>query len=302
MENTKIRWATNSWNFTSGCTEVSPGCDHCYAKVIAEKFRGGAFPNGFDPTFKRNKLNDPRKRSGAWRDPGRVFVNSMSDLFHPAFSTAQIDAGMDVMADVDRHDYLLLTKRPNRMAKYFAGKATEKSPRSFAHSISHTKDTADSWLARHDLRVVPPQIWVGTTIESDDFTWRADWLRAIPAAVRFLSVEPMLGPVPSLNLAGIGWVICGGESGNGTRNFRPIDKQWARDLRDRCADAGVAFYWKQDSGTRTETGITLDGEALEQYPLEHPATRTGPRTLGRYVDAPAAHPPAEQPAAAGRLL
>lgn len=270
MKNTKIRWAEHSWNPMTGCSKVSPGCDHCYAEVIAEKFRGAAFPAGFEPTFKPHKLREPEKWAAS-----RVFVNSMSDVHHEAFSLEQVAEVYDRMLAVDRHDYLVLTKRPARMKAFLAG-----------------------WLERHGLDEVPAHIWLGTSIESDRFVWRADRLRAIPAAVRFLSCEPLLGPLPSLDLSGIHWVIVGGESGPG---YRPMDHDWARDLRNRCRDPfvhesdddpvdlcqdcgeeyyepcarhrGPAFYFKQSAAPRTEMGVELDGRRHEEYPLAHPVER-----------------------------
>lgn len=258
MQGTKIRWSEHTWNVFTGCTKISPGCDHCYAETIAEKFRGSAFPNGFLPTYKPNKLDDPRK----WRDPARIFVNSMSDVHHPDFTRDQVDSVYDVMLDVDRHDYLVLTKRPNLMAAYMLGD--------------------DGWLARRSLDAVPPQIWLGTTIELDEYVWRADHLRRIPATVRFLSCEPLLGPLPSLDLSGLSWVIAGGESGPG---FRPMPHEWAADLRDRCDDAAVAFYFKQSAASRTEMGQELEGRRHEEYPLPHPADRDVSRVdvLGRWT-------------------
>lgn len=272
MEATKIRWAEHTWNAFTGCTKISPGCDNCYAETIAEKFRGNAFPNGFLPTYKPNKIDQPRK----WKAPARIFVNSMSDVHHPEFTREQVDSVYDVMLDVPQHDYLLLTKRPNLMAAYLLG--------------------TDGYLARRGLDVLPSQIWVGTTIELNDYVWRADHLRRIPALVRFLSCEPLLGPLPDLNLEGLGWVISGGESGPG---FRPLDHEWARDLRDRCGEQGIAFYHKQDAGIRTEMRPELDGRLHEEYPLPHPSDRIGTRAdnfgilVGRHAtetEAPAYQP------------
>ncbi len=186
MEGTKIRWTDNSWNVQTGCTKISPGCDHCYASTIANKFRGKAFPNGFDPTFKENKLGLPFK----WKAPSRIFVSSMSDVFHRDFTDEQIDRIFDVMVRADWHQYQLLTKRPDRMVRYI-------------------KD----WLGRQGLTEVPAHIWLGVTIESDQFVWRADRLRQIPVPIRFISAEPLLTALPSLDLTGISWIIVGGESG-----------------------------------------------------------------------------------------
>jgi protein gp37 len=280
MKDTKIRWAGRTWNPMTGCTHITPGCDHCYAEVIANKFSGGpgsAFPNGFVPTFKPQKLRDPAK----WRQPDRIFVNSMSDVHHEDFTDDQIDQVYDAMAETERHDYLVLTKRPQRMARFLLGSGATKTSGIVGD---------DGWLARHGLDRVPRQVWLGTTIEDDKFTFRADWLRGIPVDIRFLSCEPLIGPLPSLDLTGLAWVIVGGESGNGRKEFRVMDDEWARDLRDRCDDAAVAFYFKQHSGLRTELGIDLDGVLHEEYPLPHPAGRAdsgilGPVPIARYLDA-----------------
>jgi protein gp37 len=229
----------------TGCTRVSPGCDHCYAETIVERFPRG-FPRGFSPTFKPDRLGIPAR----WREPRRVFVNSMSDVHHPDFTAAQVDAVYDAMSDAPHHDYLLLTKRPARMAEHLAGPS--------------------GWLARRGLDQLPDCIWVGTSIESDRWTFRADHLRRVPAATRFLSCEPLLGPLPSLDLDGIDWVIVGGESGPG---WRPMDHQWARDLKSAADTAGAAFFFKQSAGWRTELGIELDGALHEAFPHPHPASR-----------------------------
>jgi protein gp37 len=259
MKETKIRWANNTWNPMTGCTKITEGCDRCYAEVIAEKFRGAAFPNGFAPTFKPNKLRDIAKA----KEPARWFVNSMSDVHHEAFDVDEIDAVYDAMAATPHHDYLVLTKRPQRMRSYLTAPG--------------------GWLERRELASVPEQIWLGTTIELDKYVFRADHLRAIPCLVRFLSCEPLLGPLPRLDLDGLSWVIAGGESGNGSHDFRWMDHSWAYDLRDRCADAGVAFYFKQSSAPRTEQGIELEGRKHEEYPLAHPSLRL-PRVVGVFTD------------------
>ncbi|HUV09340.1 MAG TPA: DUF5131 family protein [Acidimicrobiia bacterium] len=247
MDKTKIRWADTTWNVMSGCTHVSPGCDRCYAEVIATSPRfANGFPNGFDPTFKPKKLGDPKK----WRKPRRVFVNSMSDVHHEAFTRDEIDSVYDVMVDVSQHHYLVLTKRPQAMARFFLG--------------------PDGYLARRGLDRVPAQIWLGTSIESDRYAFRANHLRRIPVDIRFISAEPLIGPLPSLDLAGFSWLIVGGESGNGTRDFRVMDHEWAVDLRDAARAAGTAFFFKQSSGVRTETGIELAGERIEEWPVPHP--------------------------------
>lgn len=299
MRDTKIRWSDDTWNPMTGCTKVSPGCDHCYAETIALKFRGNAFPNGFDPTFKPGKLRQPKTllRSKGAR---RIFVNSMSDVHHESFTWDQIAAVYDAMLETPEHDYLVLTKRPERMARFLLGQHAERNGRT-APPVAHLgapgspaeADERNGYLMARmvgELTLgstsprygLPSHIWLGTSIESDRYTFRADWLRVIPAMVRFISAEPLLGPVPSLDLSGLGWVIAGGESGPG---YRPMDHDWARDLRDRCDTAGVSYYFKQSAAPRTEMGIELDGRLHEEYPFPHPGTGE-PRVLGRYVDTP----------------
>ncbi len=241
MLDTKIRWADHSWNPMTGCTKISEGCDNCYAEVIATKFSGSAFPVGFEPTFKPHILSKLRRLT-----PGRVFVNSMSDIHHNAFTYPQVKAVYDEMLATEKHDYLVLTKRPNRMKAFIT-----------------------QWLEDEKLAEVPDHIWLGTSIELDKWTRRADVLRSIPAAIRFLSCEPLLGPLPNLNLSGIHWVIVGGESGKG---YRGMDHDWARELRDMSRANDVAFFFKQSAAYRTELGIELDGELIEEYPKPHPAS------------------------------
>lgn len=251
MKLTKIRWAGFTWNFFTGCTEISPGCDHCYARVIAEHARyAGAFPNGFAPTFKPHKLGEPRKV----KEPQFCFVNSMSDFLHKDFTDAARDAAMDEMLQTDRHIYMILTKRAQALPRYVRG-----------------------WLGRQGLESVPRHIWFGVSIEHNKYRFRADFLREVPG-VRIISGEPLIAPLDRLDLTDIHMLIVGGESGNGSNNFRPMQAEWARALRDkarnaRCADPltgtarPTAFYFKQSSGARTETGITLDGERIEEYPF-----------------------------------
>ena len=244
---TNIRWSKYTWNPVSGCLKISDGCTHCYAYTLAESRRGSpAFPVGFDPVMKPHKLRDPYK----WREPADIFVNSMSDLFLGAWTRDFIDQVHDVMLDCRRHVFIILTKRPRRMTAYYLG--------------------PDGYLARRSLGELPENIWPGTTIESDLFCWRAEEIKRIPhAGALTISAEPLLTPLPSLDLAGLGWLIVGGESGTPRRE---MDDDWARDLRDRAAGAGVPYFFKQHSHHFTERGIELDGERIEQRP---PNTRFG---------------------------
>lgn len=207
----KIEWTTDTWNPVTGCTEVSPGCDHCYAKTFAERWRGiegHPYEQGFDLRLWEERLEVPLR----WKKSRRIFVNSMSDLFHKDVPTDFIKRVFEVMNRASHHQFQVLTKRPQRMAR-LVGEV--------------------EWT---------PNIWQGVSIESNEYVWRADWLRKVPAAVRFISAEPLLGGLPDLSLDGIHWLIAGGESGHGAR---PMHPEWAGDLQERCATAGVAFFFKQ---------------------------------------------------------
>ncbi len=229
-----IEWTDATWNPVTGCTQVSPGCDHCYALAFAERVRnvpGHYFERGFELMLRPKMLEMPRK----WRSPKRVFVNSMSDLFHVDVPDSFIDSVFAEMESVDRHIYQLLTKRPERMRRYIR--------------------------QRYGVRSVPSHIWLGVSVESNAYAWRVDMLREIRVEVRFLSVEPMLGPVDGVNLDGIAWVIAGGESG---RSYRPLQIDWVRDLRDRCLTRGVNFFFKQ--WHKGNTGRLLDGRTWDEMP------------------------------------
>jgi protein gp37 len=242
---TKIAWGDSTWNPFSGCTHVSPGCDHCYAETVAERFRGGpAYPNGFEPTLHSHRLGLPAQWS---TKPRRVFVNSMSDLHHEAFDDAAIAAVYDAMLATPVHDYLVLTKRPQRMAAFLLGPETARAVHAADLTASPETTGLGGYLAARGLAALPDHIWVGTSIEDDRYTFRADWLRTIPAPVRALSCEPLLGPLPSLRLVGIDWVIVGGESGQDHRRMR---HEWARDLLNRCRPCTSCHGsgWVEDEG------------------------------------------------------
>jgi len=227
-DGSKIEWTEASWNPVSGCTKVSPGCDHCYAETFAERWRGTPghhFENGFDVTLRPERLEQPLR----WKRPRRIFVNSMSDLFHEAVPTAFIGAVFDVMRRTPQHTYQILTKRHARM-------------RSLARSAAF----GEGWPL--------PNVWLGVSVE--DQKWadiRIPALLDTPAAVRFISAEPLLGPVSLWHLIDakgsgvedpreLDWIIAGGESGPGAR---PCDLGWLRALRDQCEWAGVPFFCKQ---------------------------------------------------------
>lgn len=237
-----IEWTEATWNPTTGCDRTSSGCDHCYALALAKrlkamgqaKYQRDGDPDtsgpGFGITLHPDSLDQPRR----WRTPRRVFVNSMSDLFHEAVPLKFIDQVFRVMAETPQHTYQILTKRSRRL-RNVAG----------------------------DL-IWPDNVWMGVSIEDHRYTYRADHLRRVSAAVRFLSVEPLLAPVPDLPLEGIDWVIVGGESGPDARR---LDPAWVRDVRDRCVAANVAFFFKQWGGrTPKAGGRLLDGRSWDEMP------------------------------------
>jgi protein gp37 len=229
---TKIAWTSETWNPTVGCSRVSPGCTRCYAVDVAHRQlqdahvgltirRDGERP---DWTGEVRCLPDRLTIPVRWQTPRRVFVDSMSDLFHPKIPLGFFAEVWDVMVVTPIHTYQILTKRPQRIARTLG------------------PDGIGFYAVEGAVPCPQPNIWLGTSIESDSFTRRAEALRTSPAAIRFLSLEPLLGPLPSLDLTGIDWVIVGGESGNGAR---PMHPDWARDIRDRCTRAGIPFFFKQ---------------------------------------------------------
>jgi protein gp37 len=237
-DNSKIEWTDATWNPVRGCTKVSPGCTHCYAETFAERFRGVVghpFEFGFDLRLVPEKLAEPLR----WRVPKMIFVNSMSDLFHPNVPDEYIVNVANVMLRASWHTYQVLTKRSERMRD----------------------------LLKTKLRYAAkePHIWWGVSVENRKHGLpRIGHLREAPARTRFLSVEPLLEDLGRVNLRGIKWVIVGGESGPGAR---PIDPRWVRDLQERCEQAGVAFFFKQWGGVRKkETGRRLDGRTYSEFP------------------------------------
>ncbi len=235
-----IGWTEETWNPVTGCDKISAGCDHCYAYTLAERFRGvpgNYFEQGFDIVLRPHKLQDPVR----WQRPRMIFVNSMSDLFHKDIPQAYLDQVFDVMEAAPQHIFQVLTKRSSLMVKYL-----------------HRR-----WMGRKP----PAHIWLGVSVENQQATSRLAHLIETPAAVRFASLEPLLGPVDLglfLMRPGLGWVIVGGESGAG---HRPMDPDWARSLRDQCNAAGVPYYFKQWGGPTSKAGgKLLDGAEWCQMP------------------------------------
>jgi protein gp37 len=249
-ERSAIEWTDATWNPVRGCTKVSPGCKHCYAETFAERFRGVSghpFEQGFDLRLVPSALDLPRR----WRSGRLVFVNSMSDLFHERIPLSYIRRVFTVMGESSQHRFQVLTKRAERLAR-LCPKLT------FA-----------------------PNIWIGVSVESEEYAWRIDHLRHVPAAVRFLSIEPLLGPIPKLVLDDIHWVIVGGESGH---RARPMDANWVRAIREACQRARVPFFFKQWGGVmKGRTGRTLDGRTWDEMPgvPEIEASSSLKKDLGR---------------------
>jgi protein gp37 len=266
-DHSAIGWTDATWNPTTGCDKVSPGCDNCYALTLAKrlkamgsrKYQRDGDPRTSGPGFGLNwhsgALNEPRR----WRRPRMVFVNSMSDLFHARVPAQFIVEVFAVMAVARQHTYQVLTKRPERMARIVGAPGfRERVQRATVVRVGGKAPwlVHPWWPLRH--------VWLGTSVESDGYVRRVDALRRTPAAVRFVSAEPLLGPLPSLDLTGIDWLITGGESGPGAR---PVDAGWVRDLRDRCTANGTAFFHKQWGGrTPRSGGRELDGRTWDEYP------------------------------------
>ena len=234
MAASKIEWTDATWNPVTGCAKISPGCKHCYAERMSKRLHAAGMPkyrNGFGVvTPHPDALDIPRR----WRKPRAIFVNSMSDLFHDAVPDDFIGQVFAVMAQADWHRYQVLTKRPERVV---------------------TLNDALPW---------PAQVWLGVSVENARYTHRIDLLRQTDAAIKFLSLEPLLGPLPNLNLDGIDWVIVGGESGPGAR---PMEREWAADIRDQCQAAGVPFHFKQWGGVfKKRNGRLLDGREWNGFP------------------------------------
>jgi protein gp37 len=219
---TGIEWTEATWNPVTGCSKVSPGCAHCYAERLSLRF-GWSKRSWTPQNATENVVLHPERLDAPlrWRRPRMIFVNSMSDLFHEEVPVAFIERVFEVMVTAKAHTFQVLTKRHERLA--------ELAPQL-------------PWAAN---------IWMGVSIENRRWSVRADYLREVRAAVRFISAEPLLGPLDNLDLGGIHWLIAGGESGPG---HRPVRAEWLRDLRDRCEESGVAFFFKQWGGPRSKSG------------------------------------------------
>jgi protein gp37 len=240
---TQIGWCDETWNPVVGCTRTSPGCDHCYAVRDGVRLQhlpsyAGTIADG-DWTGVVRCLPERLDQPLRWKRGRRIFVDSMSDLFHADVPDDFIEAVFSVMSIARHHTFQILTKRPQRMARVVQRLWWD------CNGDVHLGMFTTAELGTSTDLVAPamtPNVWLGTSVESDRYAFRADHLRSTPAAVRFLSLEPLLGPLPSLDLSGIDWVIVGGESGP---DARPMHPDWARDIRDRCIQAGIPFTFKQ---------------------------------------------------------
>lgn len=275
-----IEWTEKTWNPVTGCFEVSPGCAHCYAKVFAERWRGipgHPYEQGFDLRLWPERLEIPLR----WRKPRMIFVNSMSDLFHEDVPAEFIARVFGTMAAASWHTFQVLTKRPQRMVELLNHPEFESVMRRASGELGH--------------ELPLPNVWLGVSIENRRFVGRADLLRQTPAAVRFISAEPLLGPLVApnspvtpgrasrypqpgagLDLNLIDWLIVGGESGP---KHRPVREEWVRDLRDACSDIGVLFFLKQWGGVRPKSGGRgLDGRTHDAMPAPHRETTHASRS------------------------
>jgi len=232
-ENSTIEWTECTWNPTTGCSKISPGCKNCYAERMSHRLKCMGqenYRNGFKVTTHEHMLEKPSQ----WRKPKMIFVNSMSDLFHKDIPDTFISETFDVMRQNEKHTFQVLTKRAERL-EYLSPYL--------------------SW---------PKNVWMGVSIETEDYLFRLNHLRRTLAAVKFISIEPLLGPINNLDLTGIDWVIVGGESGPGAR---PIKKEWVAEIRDKCLTIDVPFFFKQWGGTRKKvSGRELNGRTWDQFP------------------------------------
>ncbi|MDX1946893.1 MAG: phage Gp37/Gp68 family protein [Pirellulaceae bacterium] len=236
MSSTKIEWTNATWNPVTGCTKISPGCKFCYAERQAKRLKAigqANYANGFKLTLQPHMLDRPLR----WKKPRMIFVNSMSDLFHADVPETYIQQVFDVMRRCPQHKFQILTKRSDRLVEL------------------------DARLEWHS------NVWMGVSVENGQYVKRIDHLRGTRARIKFLSLEPLLGPLPQLNLDGIHWVITGGESGPGARE---MDASWVMEIRDQCLAAKVPFFFKQWGGVnKKKTGSVLEGRTWLEMPVQH---------------------------------
>jgi len=233
VNGSKIEWTETTWNPVTGCTKISPGCANCYAERMAKRLQAMGqrnYRNGFGVTCHDHMLEQPL----SWRSPRTIFVNSMSDLFHEAIPDTYIQSVFEIMSRAHWHRFQVLTKRAERLL-----------------ALSRDLDWSDN-------------IWMGVTVENNDYAWRIDYLRQVPTAVRFVSFEPLLDALPETNLSGVDWAIVGGESGPGAR---PMEEEWVLDIQDQCRAYGTQFFFKQWGGVnKKKAGRVLQGRTWNAMP------------------------------------
>lgn len=236
MAQSRIEWTQATWNPVTGCNKISPGCKHCYAERMAKRLQAmgqSNYANGFEVTLHEHMLERPF----AWKQPKLIFVNSMSDLFHEDVPLAFIQRVFDIMRQADWHCFQILTKRAERLMQL--------SPEI-------------AW---------PSNVWMGVSVETQKYTYRIEQLRQTGAHIKFLSLEPLLGPLSNLNLRGIDWVIAGGESGPGAR---PMREEWVTEIRDQCLATNTPFFFKQWGGqNKKKAGRELEGRTWNQLPTSN---------------------------------
>ncbi len=237
MSKSAIEWTESTWNPLTGCNKISPGCKNCYAERMANRLQAMGlekYRNGFHLTLHPEVLEEPL----SWTKPQMIFVNSMSDLFHRDVPIEFIQSVFNIMCRAHWHTFQVLTKRAERLLEL---------------------DSQLDW---------PANVWMGVSVENSDYKFRIDLLRQTHAKIKFLSLEPLLGPLPNMNLTNIDWVIAGGESGP---KARPIKSEWVQDIRNQCVHASVPFFFKQWGGTnKKKTGRLLDGEIWDGLPISIP--------------------------------
>ena len=235
-----IEWTESTWNPSTGCSKISPGCKNCYAEKMSKRLNLMGVKK-YRNNFKFTEHYQDLKLPLTWKKPKKVFVNSMSDLFHENSRMEFIGSCFDVMLKANQHVYQILTKRPDTMADF------------------------SKFFENYFGDIIPPHLWMGTSVENEDFKWRIDALREVKCHTRFLSVEPLLGPMGKLNLSHIDWVIIGGESG---AKFRPVKGEWIMDIIKQCKKQKVAVFFKQWGGFRPKSGgRTINGKTYDQYPV-----------------------------------
>lgn len=234
-----IEWTEATWNPTTGCTKISSGCKNCYAATLSKRLKSMGLKK-YENEFEYTEHSDDVELPLGWKKPKKIFVNSMSDLFHEKSTMEFVGKCFSTMVKADWHTYQVLTKRPNKMAEF------------------------SKLFYNYFGFVIPNHVWMGTTVENEDNVWRIDELRKVRCNIRFISFEPLIGSVGTVDLSGIDWAIIGGESGYG---YRPVEKKWITEIIDQCKKQKVSIFFKQWGGIRPKSGgRKIDGKIYDEYP------------------------------------